>query len=87
MDNSQEQNFKELLDKEYSWPAFYSFKFIVPYKKASEIRQLFPAETTNEKPSRHGNYISVNANIEMKNSEEVMDIYAKASKIEGVIAL
>ena len=87
MDESKNQNFKELLDKEYSWPAFYSFKFIVPFKDVSKVRSLFPPETTNEKPSKHGNYVSVNANIEMKNAEEVMDIYSKASEIDGVIAL
>jgi len=87
MDDPKEQNFKELLNKEYNWPSFYSFKFIVPFKNVSEVRSLFPAETTSEKPSKHGNYISVNANIEMKNAEEVLDIYEKASKIEGVIAL
>ena len=79
--------FKELLDKEYSWPAVYSFKFIVPQASFEEAKKLFASGDIIEKPSKKGNYISLSAKIEMESSEAVMDVYLKASSIKGLIAL
>lgn len=81
------ENFKELLDKEYNWPAVYSFKFIVPLASLEEARKLFGAGDFIEKPSKNGNYISLNAKMEMKDSEAVMGVYEEANKIKGLIAL
>ena len=57
----EENKFKELLNKEYNWPAVYSFKFIVPLKNVSAVLSLFPKNSTTEKPSKHGNYINMRA--------------------------
>lgn len=83
----EENKFKDLLNKEYKWPALYSFKFIVPKINAPTVVSLFPENTATEKPSKNGNYISVNAKVEMNNAEDVMDIYARASEVEGLISL
>ena len=41
MDHSEdEEKFKELLNKEYSWPAKYTFKFILPRGGESYRRSL-----------------------------------------------
>jgi putative lipoic acid-binding regulatory protein len=83
----EDNKFAELLNKEYNWPALYSFKFIVPRKNVSAVLALFPENSTKEKPSKNGNYISVNAKVEMKSAEDVLTIYARAGEVEGVIAL
>ena len=80
-------NFKELLDKEYTWPAVYSFKFIVPKKNVEEVLKLFPSDETDQTPSKNGNYISVKAKVEMPDAKAVTDIYEAANNIEGLIAL
>jgi putative lipoic acid-binding regulatory protein len=81
------ENFKELLNKEYTWPAVYSFKFIVPQKNVEEVTKLFPADSTKQNPSKNGNYVSVKAKVEMPSADAIADIYTAASNIEGLIAL
>jgi len=78
---------QEKLDQHYAWPALYTFKFIVPKGKEDEVKNLFPQHTSSEKLSKNGNYTSITLNMMMPSSEAVIDVYVKASKIEGIIAL
>lgn len=80
-------SFREKLDAHYTWPAVYLFKFIVPVGKEDEVKKLFPGHTPSEKLSKQGNYVSVTAAIHMVSSDAVIDIYIKASAIEGIVAL
>lgn len=90
MKPGEDQNkFKELLDAEYSWPARYIFKFVVPTEAISEVNALFEsgsAEIT-EKASSGGKYTSVTINTTMENADQIIAIYDQASKIEGIISL
>jgi len=79
--------FKELLDKEYTWPADYLFKFIVNKENKQELLALFGSHKVIEKPSSKGKYISISARVLMHNANEVMDMYEKASNIKTVISL
>lgn len=79
--------FKEKLDQHYSWPALYTFKFIVPKEKASEVIDLFSKHDYSEKHSSNGNYISFTVKIMAESSERVVEYYIEAHKIEGIIAL
>lgn len=83
---SREQ-FKEQLDNEYSWPALYMFKFIVPNEQEGEVKALFPYNELTSKASKNGKYISVTAQVMMNSSEAIVQIYEKAYKIEGIISL
>lgn len=87
MDEQWIQNFREKLDQHYSWPSLYVFKFIVPKGKEAEVKNLFPNHTATEKPSSRGNYTSVTVQIMAPSSDVVIDIYVKASTIEGIVAL
>jgi putative lipoic acid-binding regulatory protein len=78
---------KELLDKEYTWPADYMFKFIVPINKEAEVRALFPNHNPTTRASKLGNYISLTLTYRAESSDIVLAIYEKASQIEGLIAL
>jgi len=81
------KDFKEKLDSEHQWPTAYMFKFVVPKIKVDEFRTLFFVETLREKISKAGNYTSFTFKKQIKSSDEVVDIYIKAKKIEGVISL
>lgn len=87
MDEQWITSFRLKLEQYYSWPALYTFKFIVPKGKESEIKKLFPHHTTNEKSSKKGKYISVTFQVMAPSSDAVIDVYQKASSIEGLIAL
>ena len=83
-----EEKFKELLDAEYTWPAQYTFKFVVLSGQIKEVEALFPADAKiSNKESSGGKYTSVTINAEMANADEIMAIYTKAAKIEGIISL
>ncbi|MFM8833852.1 MAG: DUF493 family protein [Cytophagales bacterium] len=81
------QSLKEKLDQNHAWPDLYTFKFIVPAGKESQITALFPNHTTTKRNSNKGNYTSITVQMMMPSSEAVIDVYVSASAVEGVIAL
>ena len=87
MDNEKVKTFKEQLDSEHNWPGLYIFKFIVPKDKQKEVENLFQDNATENRISKNGNYVSITARVEINNSDQVIQIYQDAHKIEGIIAL
>jgi hypothetical protein len=87
MDQDWINNFKIKLDEHHSWPTVYMFKFIVPKGKEVPLKELFPLHTSTDKVSTQGNYISVTFQMMMPSSDAVIEIYQRASSIEGLIAL
>ena len=81
-------SFREKLDKFYAWPSLYTFKFILPVGKEGDLKNLFPLHTTSvEKSSETGKYVSLTYQMMMPSSDSVIEVYQKASVIEGLIAL
>lgn len=79
---------KELLEEEESFPLNYTFKFIVPIHKLSEIVSLFPGEENmSTRPSSKGSYISVTVIKVVESADHVIRIYESVSIIEGVVSL
>jgi uncharacterized protein len=87
MDSNRINSFREKLDNHYAWPSLYLFKFIVPTGKEQEVKKLFPRHTTSDKLSSQGNYTSISIEIMMPSSDAVIEVYEKASHIEGIVAL
>ena len=79
--------FREKLDSEHSWPDYYVFKFVVPKNKVEEFRVLFSDEQLTEKQSKAGNYTSFTIKKMISSSDEVIEAYVKAKKVEGIISL
>lgn len=78
---------REKLDEQYSWPMLYMFKFIVPEANREQVVDMFKKHELSARKSKNGNYVSLTAQIFMRSSQEVIDVYKKASSIEGLIAL
>jgi putative lipoic acid-binding regulatory protein len=87
MDENWVNSFREKLDNHYAWPALYIYKFIVPTGQEDQVKKLFPLNTATEKQSKKGNYTSVTIQVMMHSSDAVIEIYLKASTIEGIVAL
>ncbi len=87
MDTSKQNEFKELLNNQYTWPADYLFKFIVVKEHKEELLETIGGHKAIEKPSSKGKYVSVSLRILMHSAEEVMAIYTKASKVKTVMSL
>ncbi|EAZ81665.1 DUF493 family protein [Algoriphagus machipongonensis] len=79
--------FKEKLEASGQFPMLYMFKFIVPSGRENEIALLFPKHEIKTKASTGGKYVSTTIQSMVETSDQVIDIYEKASKIEGIISL
>ena len=88
--NKDYDGLKKELDK-MSFPSLYFFKFIVKFdvKKIAQIEALFHSETAQIrlKDSSKGTFVSISVKEIMLSSDEIIGIYIKSSKINGVIAL
>ena len=79
--------FQEKLDATHTFPTIYMFKFIVLEDKRKMVETLFSGHEVMSKPSSKGKYVSITAKPMMGSSESIIEIYKKAHKIEGIIAL
>ena len=74
-----------------TFPSLYLFKFIVKsdLKKIAQIESLFHSERAEIRlqESSKGAFVSISVKEVMLSAEEIIDIYVKSSKIDGVIAL
>ncbi len=80
---------KQKLDDQCEWPHVYMFKFIIPADnhKIALVEALFGAEAAiTSRQSSTNKFISITARELMMNSEEVITIYQKAAKIEGIMS-
>lgn len=81
---------RKKLNETVRWPEVFMFKFIIKAdsQKMALIESMF-SETAEiaHQPSTNGNYISISVKEVMTSTEEVIAIYEKAGKIEGVITL
>ena len=94
MDNKTQEFYdrlKEELDASNTWPALYLFKFIVPAENdnVKRIELAFDGmgaviKTTNSKTAK---YTSISVNVEVKDSQEIVNKYQEVSTIKGIVSL
>lgn len=88
--NKDFESLRERLE-ELTYPSVYMFKFIVKteLQKIAQIEGLFDPEKAEiiRKESSKGAFISITVKEVMLGTEEIITIYQKASKINGVITL
>jgi putative lipoic acid-binding regulatory protein len=85
------ERLKKELDLSTSWPSLYLFKFIVPTNTENILRvqdsfDCLGAVIKTTK-SKTGKFTSVSVDVQMKNSQEVIDKYIELYTIEGIISL
>lgn len=84
---SDVDSFKEKLEIEYSFPALYTFKFIVPKTSLDKVAALFEKHDYQTRQSSKGSYVSVTAQMMVESSDKIIEVYKKASTIEGIFSL
>lgn len=87
MDKPSCENFKMKLEELQEFPCTYPFKFIVPAESVGKAMAMFPEGTASKRASKTGKYVSVSADLDMQNAEEIVAIYQKACSIPGIMAL
>ena len=85
------ERLKKELDLSTSWPSLYLFKFIVPTNTENILRvqdsfDCLGAVIKTTK-SKTGKFTRVSVDVQMKNSQEVIDKYIELYTIEGIISL
>jgi len=83
------ENLKAQLEA-LDFPHVYYFKFIVPNKNdnVARVSALYESQAHIQmKPSANGKFISVSNKQVMLSADDIIEIYKKASEIEGLIAL
>lgn len=80
-------NFRALLEQQTSWPDYYTFKFIIKTERKNQLIQELSEHKIIQKPSRNGKYTSVTSRKLLESPDEVIAVYSKISKIEGVVTL
>ena len=79
------------LEKNHNFPEDYLYKFIIVnnQEKLTEIYKVFDGtkNTFSTKESSNGKYISITAKQVVMNVDEIIAIYQKAAKIEGIMFL
>ncbi|MCO6499848.1 MAG: DUF493 family protein [Vicingus serpentipes] len=81
---------KQKLNEQAEFPHLYMFKFIIPAdnKKLALVEALFSdAAQVTTRQSSTNKFISITAKELMMNADEIIDIYKKAERIEGIISL
>tara|TARA_R110002124_G_scaffold153400_7_gene320442 strand:- start:715 stop:999 length:285 start_codon:yes stop_codon:yes gene_type:complete len=94
MDKKTEEFYDRLkveLDNSNTWPALYLFKFIVPTtdENIQKVELAFDCmgaviKTTK---SKTGKFTSISIDVQMKNSQEIVDKYQEVSAIDGIVSL
>ncbi|WP_370088197.1 DUF493 family protein [Ekhidna sp.] len=82
-----EKAFVEKLEGTHEFPDNYTFKFIVKPEHQASVEALLPDADIKLKPSSGNKYVSITLNKKMNTSQEVVEVYKQANKIEGIIAL
>lgn len=84
-------NLKEKLEDNHNFPEDYLFKFIFPNNHflLTELYQIFDKikYTISTRESKNQKYISASILAFVMDSDQVIDLYQKVAKIEGVVML
>jgi putative lipoic acid-binding regulatory protein len=82
---------KTQLDETTQFPSDYLYKFIVSAEgnRVDEVQAIFDntGAVITTKKSKTGKYISISIVINLASSDEVIQYYQKAEKVEGIISL
>ena len=84
------EKLKEKLETQTEFPHVYMYKFIIPSdnEKLAMVQALFgDAAQVTTRQSSSNKFISVTANEMTISAEEIITVYKKAEKIEGIISL
>lgn len=79
--------FKDLLDEQNTWPEYYTFKFVVKSVEKEKLLKILTDQKITEKVSKKGTYTSITSRLYANSSDEIIDIYLKVKKIEGILSI
>ena len=86
--SAEELRLLELLKNHGEWPCLFPFKFIVPSKEGHSLEAMFADAIKKElRPSSNGKYLAFTFHYWVESPGKVLENYAKASGVPGIISL
>lgn len=79
--------FKALLDEQMTWPDYYHFKFVVKMDSRESLLELLEEHMITERHSKNGNFVSITSRKLVHCADDVVEVYRRASTIEGILSL
>ena len=84
-------NLKSMLEEEKDWPLEYLFKFILKSGRKEDLHKIRSFFKNNVdiglRESSKGNYQSVSIKAMMDSPDEIIEVYKKASEIDGLMVI
>ena len=90
MSSDKFADLRKTLEETLTYPSVYMFKFILPAdnRKIALVENMFGGDAEiYTKESGKGKYISITVKEVVVSVDAIIDIYEKASKIEGVMLI
>ena len=87
MSGVQWDSLRVRLDEVHRWPSQFTYKFIMPQEVVPSFVPILGDRPYTTRQSNRGNYTSITVEVEAQSSEQVVELYVAASRIEKVIAL
>lgn len=87
MGDDKSEKFRDLLEQNYQWPDYYTFKFIVKAEDQDRVIQLLEGHEVQLKVSEKGNYISITSRLYVSTTDDVIAVYEAVALIPGVMSL
>jgi len=78
---------QDLLDDQMDWPCDYNYKFVVKTEAKHTILAHLSDHTNTERLSKNGKYTSITSTKLHHSSDDIISVYKRVSKVEGVITL
>lgn len=87
MGDDKSEKFRDLLEQNYQWPDYYTFKFIVKAEDQEQVLKLLDGHEVQFKVSEKGNYISITSRLLVNSTDDVIAVYEAVATIPGVMSL
>lgn len=87
MNDPKHEKFRDLLEQNYQWPDFYTWKFIVKADGQGQVMALLEGMEVSVRESGKGNYVSITVRKFVASSDEVLAVYQLIAGIPGVLSL
>ena len=79
--------FRALLDDQMNWPDYYHFKFVIKVGQKDSLLEILEEHSITERPSKNGNFVSITSRKLVHSADDIVEVYQKASTIEGILSL
>ncbi len=84
---NDKKKYLDLLNETHEFPTTYLFKFIIKSEQITLLDVHLPGEFISQNLSKTAKYVSCTMRKKVDSADEILEVYEKIQRIEGVISL